>query len=188
MSKEIITMSRVIIVTGSARPNSISHKVVPVVQAALAAYRNIEAEVVDIAKLELPFFDAPLPPSQEAFVATDARVQAWTKLVAEANGVILLTPEYNGNVTAIQKNAIDWIYKEWSDKPVAFIGYGWYVPSRSQAALRVSFEQVLKAKLVEPFAQLQFMQDVSIEGEVLNQEAVDAKIKATLDAFAAALS
>jgi NAD(P)H-dependent FMN reductase len=181
-------MSRVIIVTGSARPNSVSHKVAPVVQAALTAHEGIETEVVDVATLALPFFDAPLPPSQEAFVATDANVQAWTKLVADADGVILLTPEYNGNVTAIQKNAIDWIYKEWVDKPVAFIGYGWYEPSRSQAALRVSFEAVLKAKLVEPFTQLQFMKDISIEGDIVDQESVDGKIKATLDAFVATLS
>lgn len=181
-------MSRIIIVTGSARPNSVSHKVAPVVQAALATYDNVETEVVDIATLGLPFFDAPLPPSQEAFVATDANVRAWTKMVAEADGVVLLTPEYNGNVTAIQKNAIDWIYKEWIDKPVAFIGYGWYEPSRSQAALRVSFEAVLKAKLVEPFAQLQFMKDISIEGDILDQASVDGKIKVTLDAFVTTLS
>jgi hypothetical protein len=47
---------------------------------------------------------------------------------------------------------------------------------------------VLKAKLVEPFTQLQFMKDISIEGDIVDQESVDGKIKATLDAFVATLS
>ena len=49
---------------------------------------------------------------------------AWTKLVAEADGVLLLTPEYNHTMTPVQLNAVDWIGKEWEDKPVALVGYG----------------------------------------------------------------
>lgn len=181
-------MSRVIIVTGSARPTTVSKKVLPLVEESLAKYENIEVEVVDVASLELPFFNAPVPPSAEAFAPTDEHVLAWTEQVAKADAVIMLTPEYNGNVTAIQKNAVDWIYKEWADKPVALIGYGWYDPSRSQAAWKVSFGTVLKARLIEPFAQLQFMKDISVQGDVLDQASIDAKLSATIDAFAAALA
>jgi len=121
-------MSSIIIVTGSARPNSVSHLVAPVVVQALSKFEGIEIEIVDVATLGLPFFDSPVPPSQETFAPTYAQVLAWTDKVGQADGVILLTPEYNGNVTAIQKNAIDWVYQEWNEKPVAFIGYGWDDP------------------------------------------------------------
>lgn len=181
-------MRKIIIVTGSARPTSISHAIAPLVERALNAYEEVSAEVVDVATLELPFMDAPVPPSHEDFVASDQHVKDWTTLVAEADAVVLLTPEYNGNVTAIQKNAIDWIYKEWAEKPVALIGYGWYEHSRAHAALRVSVEQTLKARLVEPFAQLQFMKDISLEGAVLDQAQVDAKLAATCRALVATLS
>jgi NAD(P)H-dependent FMN reductase len=181
-------MAHIIIVTGSARPHSISHKVAPLVEKALTVRGGISAQIIDVAKLELPFMNAPFPPSHPDFVATDEHVKAWTQQVADADAVVLLTPEYNGNVTAIQKNAIDWIYKEWNGKPVAFIGYGWYEPSRAHAALRVSFEQTLKAKLVEPFAQLQFMKDITVEGDVMDQSSIDEKLTATLEALAAALS
>jgi len=180
-------MSHIIIVTGSARPNSVSHNIAPVVAHALSAYDGVETEIVDIAALALPFYDSPVPASHEAFAPTHEQVIAWTEKVGQADGVILLTPEYNGNVTAIQKNAIDWIYKEWNEKPVAFVGYGWYEPSRSQAALRVSFETVLKSTLIEPFAQFKFSADIATDGGVIDQSAVDAKLKATLDAFVAAL-
>ena len=181
-------MSRVIIVTGSARPTTISKKVLPLVEGGLGKHEGVEVEIVDVASLELPFFNAPVPPSAETFAPTDEHVLAWTKKVADADAVIMLTPEYNGNVTAIQKNAVDWIYAEWADKPVALIGYGWYDPSRSQAAWKVSFGTVLKARLVEPFAQLQFMKDITLEGDVVDQAAVDSKLNATIDAFVAAFT
>lgn len=180
-------MKKIIIVTGSARPTSVGHKIAPLVEHVLNTYEGVTAEVIDVAKLELPFMNAPVPPSHEDFVATDEHVKAWTKIVADADAVILLTPEYNGNVTAIQKNAIDWIYQEWNEKSVAFVGYGWYEPSRAHAALRVAFEQTLKSKLVEPFAQLQFMKDISLEGAILDQESVDAKLAATFEALVASI-
>lgn len=180
-------MSNIIIVTGSARPNSLSHKVAPIVEQVLKTHEGVDVDIVDVATLGLPFFDSPITPSGEGFAPTDERVLAWTQKVGQADGVIMLTPEYNGNVTAIQKNAIDWVYKEWNEKPVALIGYGWYEPSRSQAALRVSFETVLKAKLVEPFTQLQFMKDITTEGDIIDQAAIDAKLAATVDAFVSVL-
>lgn len=180
-------MKHIIILTGSARPNSVSQKVAPMVKAALETSGDVSADIVDVASLGLPFFDAPFAPSQDGFAPTDPQVIAWTKRVAEADGVVLLTPEYNAGVSGIQKNAIDWVYKEWADKPVAFIGYGWHDPSRVQASLRIGFEQVLHAALVEPFAQLQFMHDIDPSGAVLDQETVDRKLAATIDSFVGAL-
>lgn len=176
-------MNKIIILTGSATPNSVSHKVAPMVAEVLSEYDNVATEIVDVAKLDLPFFDAPIPPSQESFTTENENVKSWTKMVAEADGVILLTPEYNGNVTAIQKNAVDWIYKEWNDMPIAMVGYGWYDVSRSQTAWKLSFEQVLKSKVAEPFAQLKFMADINPDGSVASQSAIDDKLRTTIAAF-----
>lgn len=180
-------MSKVIIVTGSARPNSVGHIVAPFVESAFAQHEGVQTELIDVASLDLPFYDAPTAPSQEGFVAEDERVQAWTQRVAEADAVVLITPEYNAGPTAIQKNAIDWIGKEWNGKPVAFVGYGWYNPSRSQAVLEVSFEQVLKAKLVRPHAQLQFMKDINPDGSIVDEAAVNDTVAATVTALVDAL-
>ena len=180
-------MAHIIIVTGSARPTSIAPKVLPLVEDALQRTVAAEITVVNAAELDLPFYDAPVPPSHEQFVVSDEHVKAWTAQVAAADGVIMLTPEYNGNMTAVQQNAIDWVYKEWADKPVALIGYGWYDPSRAQAAAKVSFG-VVKAALVEPFAQLQFAKDISVAGDVLDAASIEEKLTATVEAFAAALS
>ena len=175
-------MSHIIIVTGSARPTSIAKKVLPVIEGVLSRINSVDTSVVNVAELQLPFYDSPAPASQEDFAPTDKHVKAWTEMIASADGVILLTPEYNGNMTGIQKNAIDWVFKEWNGKPVALIGYGWYEASRAHAAAQVSLS-VVKAKTVEPFAQLQFMKDISVEGEVIDSAAVSVKIETTLNAL-----
>ena len=49
---------------------------------------------------------------------------AWAKMVAAADGFVIVTPEYNAGYPAPLKNAIDYLHKEWKAKPVAFVGYG----------------------------------------------------------------
>src|SRR5207244_1039413 len=48
----------------------------------------------------------------------------WAAKVAEADGFVFIAAEYNHGYTAALKNALDWIYREWRRKPVAFVGYG----------------------------------------------------------------
>lgn len=179
-------MSHIIIVTGSARPTSIAKKVLPVIEEVLSRIDAVETSVVDVLELQLPFYNSEVPASHEDFAPTDEHVKAWTAKLAAADGVILLTPEYNGNMTAIQKNAIDWVYKEWNDKPVALVGYGWYEASRAHAAAQISLN-VVKARLVEPFAQLQFMKDISVEGDVIDTATTGQKLDATIASLVASL-
>lgn len=171
----------VLILTGSARPNSVGHKVLPLIEKQ-AVGTDLSLTTVDVAGLELPFFDAPMPPSAPGYEPTHESVKAWGDKVKQADGVILLLPEYNANMTAIQKNAIDWLFAEWNDKPVAIVGYGFHEPSRSGQGAKLALAQV-KAKLVEPMAQLQFGQDLAPDGTVIDASTVDAKIRQVLDAL-----
>ena len=87
-------MANILVVTGSVRPDSVNSKVVPLVVEAAKA-KGAEVILADLADLDLPFYNDPLPPSAPEFASTDERVIAWTKLVDEADGVVLVTPEYN---------------------------------------------------------------------------------------------
>jgi len=50
--------------------------------------------------------------------------QRWQKKVGEFDAFIVTAAEYNRGPTAVLKNALDYAYAEWSNKPVAFVGYG----------------------------------------------------------------
>ena len=117
-------MSQILVVTGSVRPNSVNEKIVPLVVAELEK-QGATITIADLKALDMPFFDGPLTPTSPDFVPPHDSVKEWTRLVDEAEGVVLVTPEYNHTMSPVQLNAIDWIGKEWEDKPVALVGYGW---------------------------------------------------------------
>jgi NAD(P)H-dependent FMN reductase len=37
---------------------------------------------------------------------------------------VIVTPKYNSGYPAALKNALDYLYNEWRDKPVGFVSYG----------------------------------------------------------------
>lgn len=179
-------MSQVLILSGSSRSNGVSYKILPLVETEVNSREGLEAKVVDVASLNLPFFNGTISPSTEGFVPKDANAAAWTKMVADADAVILVTPEYNGGLSAIQKNAIDWISKEWVEKPVALVGYGWSGATRAHDNARIALATV-KANALTTAANLSFMQEISIDGEVLDADKVSTQLKAVVDAVVAAI-
>ena len=79
---------------------------------------------LDLRDYPMPFFDMPASPAwTPGEYGTDA-VKAWRKQIADADGFIIVSPEYNRGYSAVLKNAIDFLYNEWSNKPVGFVGYG----------------------------------------------------------------
>ena len=174
-------MANILVVTGSVRPNSANSKVVPVVVAELEA-KGASVTVADLAAINLPFYDDPLPTSAPEFTPTNESVLAWTKLVADADGVVLVTPEYNHTMSPVQLNAVDWIGKEWEDKPVALVGYGWRSGAgQAHATAREALAVNLKAKVGDDQANLFFMKDLNPDGTVADQAAVSEKVGAAID-------
>ncbi len=178
---------KVLILSGSSRPNNVGDKVMPLVVSEVASREDFEAIAIDINTLELPFFNAAIPPSSEGYVATDEHVISWGKAVAGADAVILVTPEYNASMSAIQKNAIDWLSAEWAEKPVALVGYGWHSGERAHVNARAILDNV-KANILEPTTNLGFMKELGPDGSVVNAEGVAAQLKATVDAVVVATS
>lgn len=174
-------MSYILVVTGSVRPNSVNEKIVPLVVEELQA-QNAEVKVANLKELNLPFYDAPWSSTDPNFVPTHDSVKEWTKLVDEASGVVLVTPEYNHTVTPVQMNAIDWIGKEWTDKPIALIGYGWQSGAhQAHAAAREALASVLKAKVGDIQTNLFFNKDLNADGTVANEDSVKGQIKASIN-------
>jgi NAD(P)H-dependent FMN reductase len=79
-------------------------------------------EVLDLREYPMPFFDEV---ASNAWVPSENEVaRRWQKKVAEFDGYIFVSAEYNRRVPAALKNALDYAYPEWNKKPAAFVGYG----------------------------------------------------------------
>ncbi|MDB9528249.1 NAD(P)H-dependent oxidoreductase [Oscillatoria sp. CS-180] len=108
-------MVKLVGIAGSLRKGSYSHQALAIaVQKAQAL--GAEATVLDLRHLDLPFCDG----SKEYGDYPDvAKLQ---QTVKEADGLILVTPEYHGSVSGVLKNALDLMsFDELSDKVVGAI-------------------------------------------------------------------
>ncbi len=57
-------------------------------------------------------------------------------MMAEFDGYIFVTAEYNHSVTGVLKNALDYLYTEVQRKPASFVGYGGTGGARAVEHLR----------------------------------------------------
>ncbi|WKZ67201.1 MAG: NADPH-dependent FMN reductase [Flavobacteriales bacterium] len=103
-----------VIISGSVREGRRSHRVaVYLHRAALSVGHS--AEVIDLKACDFPLFRERLREQREPLPeAVD-----YAARVAKADGVVLVTPEYNGGYPASVKNAVDLLVDEWKRKPVA---------------------------------------------------------------------
>ena len=63
-------------------------------------------------------------------------MQKWTAAIAESDGFVIVTPEYNYGPPAVLKNALDWVYPEWNRKAVGFVSWGSAAGARAGQQLR----------------------------------------------------
>ena len=56
--------------------------------------------------------------------------------IAQSDGFVFVTPEYNYGTSAVLKNALDWVYPEWNRKVAAFVSYGSAMGARAVQQLR----------------------------------------------------
>lgn len=90
---------------------------------------------------ELPFYNEDIDTAEVAEPVVALRAAA-----AEADATLVVTPEYNGSIPGVLKNAIDWLSRPWGngalkDKPLAVVGaaLGQYGGVWAQDETRKSF-------------------------------------------------
>jgi NAD(P)H-dependent FMN reductase len=97
-------MIRILALSGSSRRGSLNQKLLD--QAALGARANgAEVTSIRLSDFELPIYDA----DWEAEYGLPKGAQALKALLADDQGLLIATPEYNGGYTALLKNALDWM-------------------------------------------------------------------------------
>jgi NAD(P)H-dependent FMN reductase len=130
-----MTKPRIGIVISTTRMGRFADKPVEWLSNLASSRSDMEFEVVDLLKYPLPFFDEPMSPAWGA--PKNEVAQRWAKKVAELDGFIFVTAEYNHGVPAVLKNALDYAYAEFNRKPAAYVGYGGVGAARSVEHLRL---------------------------------------------------
>jgi len=126
---------RIGIIVGSTRPGRKALAVAQWTHALASKRQGAEYELVDLVDYNLPLLDEPVPPAMGS-PPVHEHTRRWAAKIASFDGFVFVTPEYNKSPSAALKNALDYLYKEWSNKAVGFVGYGGTGAVRSIEVLR----------------------------------------------------
>ncbi|MCL1633409.1 NAD(P)H-dependent oxidoreductase [Luteimonas sp. SX5] len=114
-------MIRIVGISGSLRQGSYNTALLRAAAASMPADSRLEAASIQA----FPLYNG----DDEAAHGIPAEVAALKDAIAAADGLLLVTPEYNNSIPGVAKNAIDWLSRPSSDisrvfggKPVAIIG------------------------------------------------------------------
>ncbi|MBU1174926.1 MAG: NAD(P)H-dependent oxidoreductase [Alphaproteobacteria bacterium] len=118
-----MTKPRIGIIVGSVREGRFADAALTWFEPIARARTDLEFEVLDLKDYKLPMFDEAAPPGMGQ-PAANAEGQRWRNKLAEMDGYVFVTAEYNRAPTGVLKNAIDWAYYEWNRKAAGFVGYG----------------------------------------------------------------
>jgi NAD(P)H-dependent FMN reductase len=130
-------MTVISVIVGSTREGRFSEKPAKWILQNLKQREGVDARLLDLRDFPMPFFDHPAPPATPGRPPyKDEVVQRWTAAIAQSDGFVIVTPEYNFGTSAVLKNAIDWVYPEWNRKAACFVSYGSAMGARSVQQLR----------------------------------------------------
>src|SRR3989338_1132182 len=124
------------VILGSTRPKRFSERPGRWMHDEAKKRSNLAVEILDLRDYEMPFFNEPVSPSYKEKPYEHEAVVRWTAKIAEADAFIVIAPEYNHGYPSVLKNALDYAYQEWNNKPVAFVAYGSALGARSVEQLR----------------------------------------------------
>jgi len=136
---------RIGVILGSTRVGRFADKPAEWLMGLAAECEGATFELVDLRDYPMPFFDQPKSPLREP--SKDPAAQRWARKLAELDGFVFVTGEYNHGVPAVLKNALDHVYAELNRKPATFVGYGNAGGARAIEQLRSSLVELQVAPL-----------------------------------------
>jgi NAD(P)H-dependent FMN reductase len=112
---KIQILPHIVILSASVRTGRKSHRVALFFKNYIEEFKLATAEIVDLHEYNFPLFEERLKHLKNP----DEKTIAFASKIREADGVLIVTPEYNGGYPASLKNVIDLLEEEWYHKPVA---------------------------------------------------------------------
>lgn len=168
------------IILGSTRPGRVGLPVARWFEARALAHGAFEIEFVDLAELALPFMDELRHPRFHDY--QHAHTVRWSAMVEGADAFVLVTAEYNHGYPAPLKNAIDYLNREWQDKPVGFVSYGGVAAGTRALQQLKPVVSVLRMLPVAEAVNIPFVQQfLGEDGQLRANEVMEQAADALLD-------
>jgi NAD(P)H-dependent FMN reductase len=105
---------KILFFAGSLRKDSLNKKFVREAMR-LAQEAGVDSEFIDLKDYPMPVYDGDI----EASSGIPENTKKLAQKIAAADGLIISTPEYNGSISCVLKNTVDWLSR---DKPVSLTG------------------------------------------------------------------
>jgi NAD(P)H-dependent FMN reductase len=110
-------MQYILIISASIRTGRKSDRVAAYFMKYIEENKLAVPELLDLNDYAFPIFKERL----KYLAEPPADLLEFAARIKNAGAIIIVTPEYNGGYPASLKNAIDVLYEEWQNKPVALV-------------------------------------------------------------------
>lgn len=128
-------MSKIVIISASVRNERKSDRAAQFIFNTLVEEGKHEVEIVDLLVLNFPIFHERLKFLKEP----PKNLIEFSHTIQNADGVIIVSPEYNGSIPSSLKNAMDVLTSEWVMKPIGLCGVSGGAFGGSQMLSHLSF-------------------------------------------------
>jgi NAD(P)H-dependent FMN reductase len=170
------------ILLGTYRKGRQSLKVAEWILARMEERDRLKTELIDLETYQLPIMEERYDPHMEK---PPSNLQQFCDRLSQADGVLIVAPEYKGSYPGILKNALDYIPAQaWKHKPVGIctVSAGQFGGINCLAQLRLLSLALGGLPIPEPFPIAQVREMFDEQGQVR-----DVKLNAQLDGFINAL-
>lgn len=141
------TILHIKVIAGSTREGRFSDKAATWIAEEIKKQEGVAVEMLDLRDYDMPFFNEPSSPSFKQEPYKNEAVARFTKKIEEGDAFVIVTPEYSHGTSGVLKNALDWVYQEWNNKPVAFVSYGSVGGARAVEQLRLNSVELQMAPI-----------------------------------------
>lgn len=164
----------------STRPGRVGPSVARWFHEFARAHGQFDVELVDLADFKLPLYDEPVHPRMQQYAHDHTK--RWSASVSRADAYVFVTPEYNYSAPPSLVNALDFVYKEWNEKPCGFVGYGGVSGGlRAVQSVKPQVTTLKMMPMVEGVAIPMVAKHIQENGEFASNELIDASATALLD-------
>lgn len=110
-------MRHISIISSSVREGRKSHNVSLYFENYLNEHKLATTAIIDLKSYNFPIFQGTI----KTLVNPAENILEFADKIKSSDGIIIVTPEYNGGYPASLKNAIDLLYDEWKHKPIGIV-------------------------------------------------------------------